>query len=129
MTRSVDRPYGEPIIGTRAQVEVAIATAKKAGRLVRTDPAKPLPGGLVLVEAVWRAPVRVRRRIPARAWWWTAGILAGCALVGGLAWLIVVAVSWVLAHWAVILALLAVGFLVAGALGRTFAKHCPGCEG
>jgi hypothetical protein len=127
------------ITGTPVQVGQTLDRLARTGQLARvSDPQPTGQAGQVLVTvqvlqprpaAALAARTGPRRRV--RPWvWWTAGG-AAVAVLAGLVWLVVVAVAWVVAHWAhllVGLVLLAVLLGLAGRAGVCVGVHCPGCR-
>lgn len=128
------------ITGTTVQVGQMLDRLARSGRLASaSDPQPTGQGGQVLVTvrvlpprpaaAAVTASPGVRRRV--RPWvWWTAGG-AAVAVLAVVAWLVAVAVAWLVAHWAVVVAALVGVAVLLGLLGRVgvcVGVHCPGCR-
>lgn len=112
------------VVGEPQLVANALMTAQQAGRLVSCGQAHQLPDGRISVRARLIEP-----RPPARRRLLLAGVLVAALGLGGVAWLVVLAVAWVVAHIMVILAGAGVLALVGGmAATKCPGLHCFGCR-
>lgn len=132
------------VVGDRTQVLAALARAHSEGRLVSVTSSEQLPGGRVQVVADLLA-VQSRWE-KARPWLIgaakTSAVVIGLAGVGGLVWLLVLAVmaivawvvsvvAWVIAHLlGIIVCFCLTFFLLVWVLsaGDCAGIHCSGCR-
>lgn len=151
------RPVRHRLVGAPSEVLAALDNAARRGSLVQVSSPRLLPGHRVAVDLVLMEPGpadphmadladprMVGPRTPAvtgsRSWYrqvggWlrvTAAVLALGALAG-LAYLVYLAVAWVVANFFVIVGVLLVVAVAIGLIsssgGGGGGHHCPGCKG
>lgn len=142
MSAPANRRVQRTIIGSPLELQNALETADRQGRLVAVTPPRPYAPGrfavtAVLVETAPPTPVApaerpAQRRPPARRPWTVAATLAAVlAALMMLGAVLAVALEWVLTHLGV---LLGAAVVLAGAAWLLRVKtqvcmglHCEGC--
>lgn len=132
MSRAIERqPVERTVIGRPAEVGNALRTARDAGRLAAVGRPRYLADGQVQVKVRFLEPVppqTSRRHL--RVGGYTAAALVGLSVLAAAVWGLIVAVSWVAAHWVEVavcgvVAMFLLGWIVK-ALGGGGHGHCPG---
>ena len=136
-TAATQRVRTHVVVGEYGHVRSALDLARQNGRLVGVRDIVELPGRRIRITADLREPVPTWRRVP---WLRLLAWLLALAALGGAVWLIVLAVSalialvtaavaWVSTHLALIV-ISAVGLVVllVSVGSRCAGMHCGGCR-
>lgn len=134
-----ERTRTHRVAGDMDEVAAVMRSARESGRLMQIRSARVVSRGRVVVYADMREPVPDGEDNP---WLIGLGAVIGLAALGGLVWLLVLAVmaivsfvgavvAWVAAHLAAILAVaggLLLLMLYLGSEHSCSGMHCQGCR-